>query len=232
MYRTLAHLFEMSRNGVTYTPVDAEGIRHGVSAATWARPLWTLCEAAAAHSSGSLNGDADEAASSSAASTTSSQAGAAAARHPAATPPAQQQGEEEDEDDGTVVMALKAAEGEGLEGAADAPVAVGTPPAATATVTAVTSRASKLHLGGGGKARDLAAAARAPGDGDGDGGEGRASVAVRLLRSAPMWCYLYSHEPLKSKKTPPKTSAHMVDMYRCASPCLLCSSPVVPRCMR
>ena len=34
-----------------------------------------------------------------------------------------------------------------------------------------------------------------------------------IFRAAPYWCYLYNHEPQRSKKTPPKTAAQMADMY-------------------
>jgi len=36
---------------------------------------------------------------------------------------------------------------------------------------------------------------------------------MQLFQAAPFWCYLYSHEPQRSKKTPPKTAAQMADMF-------------------
>ena len=46
-------------------------------------------------------------------------------------------------------------------------------------------------------------------------GDGRAlDAAERLLHSSPYWCYLYNHEPSRSKKTPPKTSEEMITALR------------------
>lgn len=36
---------------------------------------------------------------------------------------------------------------------------------------------------------------------------------MQLFQAAPYWCYLYSHETQKAKKTPPKTAAQMADLY-------------------
>lgn len=38
---------------------------------------------------------------------------------------------------------------------------------------------------------------------------------MQLFQAAPYWCYLYNHEPQRSKKTPPKTAAQMASMYMC-----------------
>ncbi len=139
LYRTLAHLFEMSRNGVPYSPVDPEAARSGLSAASWARPLWTICEPSlpngvAARAGGSPDSEL----------TQSSTGGGSSA------------GDSCDSSDTTAM-----ADGRSSTPPVDEP-----------------------------------------------------DLTVRLLKSAPMWCYLYSHEPLKSKKTPPKSSDHMVHMYR------------------
>lgn len=37
--------------------------------------------------------------------------------------------------------------------------------------------------------------------------------AMQLFQGAPFWCYLYSHEPQRAKKTPPKSAVQMADMY-------------------
>ncbi len=46
-----------------------------------------------------------------------------------------------------------------------------------------------------------------------------------LFELAPFWCYLYSHEPARAKKTPPKTSSQMLAVYRAG--CLPEWTPVV-----
>jgi hypothetical protein len=38
--------------------------------------------------------------------------------------------------------------------------------------------------------------------------------ADALFSSAPFWCYLYSHEKQQSRKTPPKTSKEMLQLYQ------------------
>ena len=43
---------------------------------------------------------------------------------------------------------------------------------------------------------------------------GRRQPSELLFSSAPFWCYLYSHEPARAKKTPPKTAEQMVMMLR------------------
>mmetsp|Transcript_40213 Transcript_40213/g.89235 ORF Transcript_40213/g.89235 Transcript_40213/m.89235 type:complete len:620 (+) Transcript_40213:318-2177(+) len=40
------------------------------------------------------------------------------------------------------------------------------------------------------------------------------AASSRLFSSAPFWCYLYSHEPVRAKKTPPKTAEQMLDMHK------------------
>lgn len=43
---------------------------------------------------------------------------------------------------------------------------------------------------------------------------GRLEAAEALLNTAPFWCYLYSHEVLHARKTPPKTSKEMLQLYK------------------
>ena len=43
---------------------------------------------------------------------------------------------------------------------------------------------------------------------------GRLRDADALFSSAPFWCYLYSHEKQQSRKTPPKTSKEMLQLYQ------------------
>ncbi|KAF5836925.1 hypothetical protein DUNSADRAFT_5256 [Dunaliella salina] len=43
------------------------------------------------------------------------------------------------------------------------------------------------------------------------------SDPLMLFQLAPYWCYLYNHEPQRSKKTPPKTAAQMANMYMSGS---------------
>ncbi len=236
VYRTLAHLFEMSRNGVAYTPVDAEGVAHGVSAASWARPLWTICEASMpvgrmGGASSSNDGASEDG---------SGEDGAAAANLPRFDLAAAGRSPHGSGSSSTGTAALKEEqEEEGEEGADeshDASVATGgssqpvtDPDSASHPDTATAGSASpgpslepqqqygaqqqgRREEQGSAGAPPAAAALYVHHHHHDD----QDDAAVRLLRSAPMWCYLYSHEPLKSKKTPPKTSAHMVDMYRCA----------------
>ncbi len=36
----------------------------------------------------------------------------------------------------------------------------------------------------------------------------------QALAAAPFWCYLYSHDPARAKKTPPRDRAAMLELYR------------------
>lgn len=38
--------------------------------------------------------------------------------------------------------------------------------------------------------------------------------ADQLFQVAPFWCYLYNHEPQRSKKTPPKSAQQMAALYK------------------
>jgi hypothetical protein len=40
------------------------------------------------------------------------------------------------------------------------------------------------------------------------------AAAATVLRSAPYWCYLYSHDAQRARKTPPKTTEQMLEMYQ------------------
>ncbi|GAX81355.1 hypothetical protein CEUSTIGMA_g8786.t1 [Chlamydomonas eustigma] len=48
---------------------------------------------------------------------------------------------------------------------------------------------------------------------------------TQLFRSAPFWCYLYSHELARAKKTPPKTSEQMIAILNAG--CLPDWTPVI-----
>ena len=41
-----------------------------------------------------------------------------------------------------------------------------------------------------------------------------ADTATKVFQTSPFWCYLYSHEQQRAKKTPPKTSEQMIEMHK------------------